>query len=53
MTEFFSGLGKRQLPIAFRSTKLTNNLCIPLFRRMLLFFCSGLLPASMRGSAEK
>jgi putative nucleotidyltransferase with HDIG domain len=33
------------LPIALPSTKLTNNLRIPLFRRMLLFFCSGILPA--------
>ena len=33
------------MPIALPSTKLTNNLRIPLFRRMLLFFCSGILPA--------
>src|SRR5438552_2236446 len=31
--------------LRFLSTKLTNKLRIPLFRCMLLFFCSGWLPA--------
>ena len=48
MTEFWG----EQLPSALPSTKLTNKFHIPLFRRMLLFFCSGLLPVSVRGCAE-
>ena len=44
---------RRQMPDAVPSTKLTNNLDIPLFRRVLLFLCSGLLPALARGGAEK